>query len=667
MNKVEAEKRAEELREIIREHNQNYYVLNKPAISDFEFDLLLNELEALEKKYPELITDDSPTVEVGSDITTAFVQEKHNYPMLSLGNTYSEDELRDFDIRVKKGLGHDPEYVCELKYDGASISLKYIDGNLVSAVTRGDGEKGDNVTNNIKTIISIPKRIVNRDLPHEFVIRGEIYIPLEGFNEMNSLREESNLEKYSNPRNTAAGSLKLLDSKEVAKRPLECYLYYLLSADLPHETHSKNLAEAKNWGFRVPEVLEVAGSIEEVIQFVRKWDEARKNLPYEIDGVVIKVNSIADQKKLGLTAKSPRWAIAYKFKAERVITILNSVSYQVGRTGSITPVANLEPVQLAGTIVKRASLHNADQIEMLDLHLGDEVYLEKGGEIIPKIVGVLAENRKKDALAVGFIDNCPECGSQLMREDTEANHYCRNSDECPPQIKGKIEHFISRKAMDIDGIGEETIDLLFREGLIHDSSDLYILKYDDIVNLERMGSKSAENIIKGIQESRSRNFKNLLFGLGIRYVGETVAATLAVYFENMDNLIKADLEELTGIHEIGDRIAESLIEYFSKDKNLELIERLKDAGINMNYEKTTVGVSEKLKDQTIVISGKFSIHSRDEYKQLIEAHGGKNSSAISAKTSFILAGENMGPSKLKKADDLGVKIFSEEEFLNLID
>ena len=667
MNRKEAAKRIRDLRKQIIDHNKRYYVHNEPVISDFDYDILINELENLEKKFPEFITDSSPTKKVGNDISEGFTQVTHAYPMLSLGNTYSEEELRDFDTRVKKLLDSDPEYACELKYDGASISLTYRNGKLISGVTRGDGTKGDDVTTNIKTIISIPHSIEGQDIPAEFTVRGEIYIPLKGFAMMNLEREEAGLEKYANPRNTAAGSIKLLDPDEVSKRPLECFLYSMLGPSLPSRTHSINLDMARKWGFRVPDEIEVVSSIDEVLKFINKWDTKRKELPYEIDGVVIKVNNLDDQDRLGMTAKSPRWAIAFKFKAERASTILSSVSFQVGRTGSVTPVANLEPVLLAGTTVKRASLHNADQVELLDLHLGDEVFVEKGGEIIPKIVGVNTKSRKAGSVKVEFIRNCPECGSVLQREESEANHYCRNSNHCAPQIKGKIEHYISRKAMDIDGIGEETIDLLYRNKLVENIADLYNLRFEDLINLDRMGEKSAENILRGIEESKNRSFDKLIFGLGIRYVGETVAKTLARYFENIDKLIDADFEELTGIHEIGTRIAESLIAYFDQAENLKLISRLREAGLKMQIEDRAGEESDILKGKTIVISGKFTQHSRDEYKNIIEMHGGKNSSSISTNTSFILAGENMGPSKLKKASDLGIEIMNEEDFLKLFD
>ncbi|MDX2414864.1 MAG: NAD-dependent DNA ligase LigA, partial [Bacteroidales bacterium] len=539
MKTEDASRRIKSLRKLLKEHNHNYYVLNSTSISDFEYDILLNELETLEKKHPELKDQDSPTLKVGNDSSNEFVQEMHRYPMLSLGNTYNEEDLRDFDARVIKGLGYKPEYVCELKFDGASISLSYRKGKLVSALTRGDGEKGDNVTENVKTIKSIPWEISPEGVPDEFIVRGEIFMPLSGFYELNRQREEQGLQKFANPRNTAAGTLKMLDSKIVASRPLDCFLYYMLSDNLPADNHFDNLETAKSWGFHVPDSIEKASSMEEVLAYINKWDSKRKKLPFEIDGVVIKVNSVSDQQDLGLTAKSPRWAIAYKFKAEQVSTTLISVSFQVGRTGSITPVANLKAVQLAGTTVKRASLHNAEQIAILDLHINDEVYVEKGGEIIPKIVGVNTQSRPADAKKVEFIDRCPECGSVLIKEDGEANHYCRNSDNCPPQIKGKIEHFISRKAMDIDGLGEETIDLLYKNKLISNSADLYSLKKEDIIDLDRMGLKSAENIINSIETSKDRDLSRLLFGLGIRYVGETVAKTLAEHFRTMDKLIQA--------------------------------------------------------------------------------------------------------------------------------
>ncbi|MBN2666793.1 MAG: NAD-dependent DNA ligase LigA [Bacteroidales bacterium] len=663
MNQAEAKERIERLRKEIEEHNRKYYILNQPVISDFEYDLLINELETLEKKYPEFANPSSPTLKVGSDIAKEFRQYEHKYPMLSLGNTYNFDELRDFDSRLRKSVTGDVEYVCELKFDGASISITYINGVMFTALTRGDGTKGDDVSANIRTIGSIPAVLTNSDIPGEFIVRGEVLLPRAVFLRLNEEREKEGLNLFANPRNAAAGTLKTLDSSVVASRNLDCMFYSLLGEDLPFSTHYENLMLVSGWGFKVDANTKVCRSIEEVIQFITAWEEKRKELPYETDGVVIKVNSIDQQAEAGYTAKSPRWAIAYKYKAEQALTRLLSVSYQVGRTGTVTPVANLDPVQLAGTTVKRASLHNADQIFLLDLHINDMVYVEKGGEIIPKIVGVDSSVRDESSMRIEFIEKCPECGTGLVRNEGEANHYCPNYLHCPPQIKGRIEHFIGRKAMDIDGLGEETVDLLFNRGLIRTVADLYDLRAEQLVPLERMGEKSAARIISSIKESVSVPYHRVVFALGIRHVGETVAKTLASEFPSIDQLMSADNERLTAVNEIGPRIASSIKAWFADPENNEIISRLRAAGIKMTGVAKSSDKGDALKGKTIVISGIFSKHTRDEYKEIIERNGGKNSSSISGNTSFILAGDNMGPSKREKAEELGVKIIGEDEFL----
>ena len=657
----------DQLRADLHRHNYNYYVLNAPEISDKEFDDLMRELQDLEKEHPEYQDDNSPTMRVGSDLNKNFTQVAHKYPMLSLGNTYSENEVTDFYERVKKALNEDFEICCELKYDGTSISLTYEDGKLVRAVTRGDGEKGDDVTDNVKTIRTIPL-VLHGNYPKSFEIRGEILMPWVVFEELNREKEAREEPLFANPRNAASGTLKLQNSTIVASRKLDAYLYYLLGEELPCDGHYENLQAAASWGFKTSEHTRKAHSLEEVFEYINYWDTERKNLPVATDGIVLKVNSLRQQKNLGFTAKSPRWAIAYKFQAERALTRLNRVTYQVGRTGAVTPVANLDPVQLSGTIVKRASLHNADIIEGLDLHIGDMVYVEKGGEIIPKITGVDKDAR---SMLIGekvkFITHCPECGSKLIRFEGEAAHYCPNETACPPQIKGKIEHFISRKAMNIDGLGPETVDMFYRLGLIKDTADLYQLKTDDIKNLERMGEKSAENIVNGIAASKEVPFERVLFALGIRFVGETVAKKIAKSFTDIEELENADLEKLKNIDEIGEKIAQSIITYFSNPANRELVERLKSNGLQLHRtEEDLSGYTDKLAGQSIVISGVFTHHSRDEYKEMIEKNGGKNVGSISSKTSFILAGENMGPAKLEKAQKLGVKIMSEDEFLALL-
>lgn len=660
--------RIDQLRTDLHRHNYNYYVLNTPEISDKEFDDMMRELQDLEKEHPEYQDENSPTMRVGSDLNKNFTQVTHKYPMLSLGNTYSENEVTDFYDRVKKALNEDFEICCELKYDGTSISLTYENGKLVRAVTRGDGEKGDDVTDNVKTIRTIPLVLHGNNYPEHFEIRGEILMPWEVFEELNREKEAREEPLFANPRNAASGTLKLQNSAIVASRKLDAYLYYLLGEELPCDGHYENLQTAAGWGFKISEHTKKTHSLEEVFEYIRYWDTERKNLPVATDGIVLKVNSMRQQKSLGFTAKSPRWAIAYKFQAERALTRLNRVTYQVGRTGAITPVANLDPVQLSGTIVKRASLHNADIIEGLDLHIGDMVYVEKGGEIIPKITGVDKDAR---GMLIGekvkFIIHCPECGSKLVRYEGEAAHYCPNETACPPQIKGKIEHFISRKAMNIDGLGPETVDTFYRLGLIKDTADLYQLTAEDIKNLDRMGEKSAENIIKGIKASKEVPFERVLFALGIRFVGETVAKKIAKSFNNIEELENADLEKLTSIDEIGEKIAQSILIYFSSPLNVNLIERLKSAGLQLYRKEEDLNeYTDKLAGQSIVISGVFTHHSRDEYKDLIEKNGGKNVGSISTKTSFILAGENMGPSKLEKAHKLGIKIISEDEFLTLI-
>ena len=666
MNQAEAKERIEKLRTEIEEHNRRYYVLNQPVISDFEYDLLINELETLEKKFPEFIVEGSPTQHPGSDITKEFRQYEHKYPMLSLGNTYSYEELRDFDSRLSKSVSGPVEYVCELKFDGASISITYINGIMTTAVTRGDGTKGDDVSVNVRTIKSIPVKIYAGGIPREFIVRGEILMPRSVFNELNEERAKEGVNLFANPRNAASGTLKILDPSVVASRKLDCMFYFLLGEDLPHETHYENLMEAAGWGFKVADSIRICKNIEDVIRFIGSWENKRDSLPYETDGVVIKVNSIDQQKELGFTAKSPRWAIAYKYKAEQAVTKLLSVSYQVGRTGTITPVANLEPVILAGTTVKRASLHNADQIFLLDLHFDDMVYVEKGGEIIPKIVGVDSSARKENSKVVKFIDICPECGTPLLKNEGEANHFCPNYLHCPPQIKGRIEHFISRRAMDIEGLGEETVDLLFSKGLIRNVADLYDLRLEQLIPLERMGEKSASNILNSIKGSVNIPYSRVLYALGIRHVGETVAKTLASRFKSLDELVAADEETLTGVREIGPKIASSIISYFRDPENIEIIRRLKSTGIKLSSETNNAYTGNSLDGKVIVISGIFRMHTRDEYRDLIEKNGGKNSSSISGNTSFILAGDNMGPAKREKAEELGVRIINEAEFLKII-
>lgn len=666
MKLSDAKLRVEELRKTIDEHNHRYYVLNQPVITDFEFDLLLNELQTLEKNFPELVTPDSPTMRVGSDLTDEFVQVQHRWPMMSLGNTYSEEELTEFGERVKRTLGQEPEYVCELKYDGVSISLTYENGVLSGAVTRGDGMVGDDVTVNVRTIRSIPVRINAPGAPSSFVVRGEIYLPLKGFNEMNAARMEKGEAPFANPRNAAAGTLKLLDSKMVAARPLDCFLYFLLGDSLPAGNHYDNIMAARSWGFRTPDVMERCSGMEEVISFIRKWETARKQLPYDTDGVVVKVNSLEAQRLLGSTAKSPRWAIAYKYAAEQAVTELLSVDFQVGRTGNVTPVANLRPVQLAGTTVRRASLHNSDQIELLGLHYGDSVIIEKGGEIIPKIVGVDAGKRAGDAAVVTFPEKCPECSTPLVRNEGEANHYCPNYLHCPPQITRRIIHFVSRKAMDIEGLGEETVELLWSNGLARNVADLYDLKHEQLASLDRMGDKSASNILASLAASLSAPWNRKLFALGIRHVGETVAKTLAGAFPDIGRLMDATEEELLALPDIGPRISASVREYFSDEDNREIIRRLKAAGMTFEGAVQTRPSAGPLAGKTIVVSGTFEQYTREGIKAAIEAAGGKNAGSVSGNTSFIVAGSDMGQAKRAKAASLGIPVITEEEFVKMI-
>lgn len=660
--------RIDQLRKELHVHNYNYYVLNAPVISDLEFDKLMRELQDLEALHPEYYDPNSPSVRVGSDLNKNFTQVEHKYPMLSLGNTYSQAEVTEFYERVSKSLNEEFELCCEMKYDGTSISLTYEDGKLVRAVTRGDGVRGDDVTDNVKTIRSIPLVLHGEGYPKNFEIRGEILMPWNVFEELNRERELREEPLFANPRNAASGTLKSQNSAVVANRKLDAYLYYLLGDNLPHDGHYENLQEAAKWGFKISHISRKARTLQEVFDFINYWDVERKNLPVATDGIVLKVNSLRQQRNLGYTAKSPRWAIAYKFQAERALTKLEKVTYQVGRTGAVTPVANLDPVQLSGTVVRRASLHNADIIASLDLHIGDMVYVEKGGEIIPKITGVEVSARPAGSEKVTFITHCPECGSELVRYEDEAAYYCTNETACPPQIKGKIEHFISRRAMNIEGLGPETVDLFYQEGLIHDIADLYTLQTADICRLERMGEKSAENIIQGIERSKEVPYERVLFALGIRFVGETVAKKVAKAFRSIEALASANLDDLIHVDEIGEKIAGSIIQYFANEKNRILVERLRQSGLKLEADEEDLsGYSDKLKGMSIVISGVFARHSRDEYKALIEKHGGKNVGSISKKTSFILAGDNMGPSKLEKAQQLNIPIKDENEFLAMIE
>ena len=661
-------KQIQELRDTLHHHNHQYYVLNEPLITDYEFDQLMHQLTELEKQHPEFDDPNSPTQRVGSDLNKEFEQVKHVYPMLSLGNTYNEEEIRDFYARVSKQLMDAPfEIVCELKYDGTAIGLTYENGQLLHGVTRGDGIQGDNVTANVKTIRSIPLQLKG-DYPPSFEIRGEIFLPHDGFSKLNEARVEAGESPFANPRNAASGSLKMQNSALVAKRPLDCFLYYMLGENLPSNLHFENLAKAREWGFKIPPYIKLCKNIDEVLDFISYWDEERKNLPFDIDGIVLKVNSLEQQRSLGFTAKSPRWAISYKFKAEQGYTKLKSVTFQVGRTGAVTPVANLEPVFLAGTTVQRASLHNADIINTLDLHEGDMVYVEKGGEIIPKIVGVDESVRDNGAQKVSFIENCPECNTALIRIEGEAAHYCPNVNTCPPQVKGRIEHFIARKAMNIDGLGIETIDLLYQNGFVKDVADLYDLHPMQLAGLERMGDKSANNILAGLEASKQVNFARVLFALGIRYVGETVAKKLASSFKNIDALMNASVEQLVEVDEIGDRIAQSVVEYFGNEANRELVAKLKTIGLQFQLsEEEQAQHSNVLEGLSFVVSGSFASFSRDELKGLIEKNGGKNLSGVSSKTNYLVAGDKIGPSKLAKAEKLNVSIISEEEFKKMIE
>jgi len=656
----------ETLREELHQHNYNYYILDNAAISDYEFDMKLKELQVIEEKHPEFFDANSPTQRVGGTITKNFNTVVHDFRMYSLDNSYSKEDLLDWETRIKKMVDGDVQYTCELKYDGASMNLTYEKGKLIRAVTRGDGVRGDEVTANIKTINTVPLHLKG-DYPQRFDIRGEIILPIEGFLKMNEDRLANDEEPYRNPRNTASGSLKLQDSSEVAKRPLECLLYSIKGNNLNISTQSEGLQKAREWGFKVPKEAKLVNSIAEVLEYVEYWDMHRHNLPYEIDGIVIKVNSLYQQDELGFTAKAPRWAMAYKFKAEQVSTRLNEITYQVGRTGAITPVANLEPVQLAGTTVKRASLHNADQIEKLDVREGDEVYVEKGGEIIPKIIAVDLSKRPKNSKLTTYISNCPECAAELVRLESEAKHYCPNYHGCPPQVIGRIQHYISRKAMDIDGLGGETVALLVNSGLIKDYSDLYELTIEDVLPLERMAQKSAENLVNGIEASKTIAFERVLFALGIRYVGETVAKKLVKHYKSIDNLMVASILDLVSVDEIGERIAESVIDFFSSEENLNIIERLKYFGVQLKISaKKLANQTDILKGQTFVVSGIFESVSRTELKKLIEDNGGKVSSSISSKTSFLVAGDKMGPSKRSKAENLKVPIISESDFLKTL-
>lgn len=666
---MDPKSRIDQLSSELEQHNFNYYVQDNPTISDYEFDKLLEELILLEKAYPDLAHSNSPTQRVGGQITKQFATVKHRYPMLSLGNTYNMDEVAEFEERIRKVVLGDLEYVCELKFDGVAIGITYINGQLAQAVTRGDGEKGDDITANVKTIRSIPLKLKGQDWPMEFEMRGEIFMPLKSFEKINLEREDIGEAPLANPRNAASGTMKMQDSSVVAKRNLDCFLYAMLGEDLPYEKHYQNLQKAKEWGFKISDHSKICQNLNEIQAYIQHWDKERSKLGFDTDGIVIKVNDFNHQRQLGFTAKSPRWAVAYKFKAEQVCTRLEGISFQVGRTGAITPVANLKPVSLAGTIVKRASLHNADQIQKLDIRVGDWVFVEKGGEIIPKIVGV--ELSKRDMFVsepLHYITDCPECGTLLTRKEGEAQHYCPNEWHCPPQIKGKMVHFIGRKAMNIDGMGEETIEQLFDSGLLKTVADIYSLQSEQLLGLERFAEKSVNNLISGIQASKSVPFERVLFALGIRFVGETVAKKLANHFGSLEAIQQANLDELLAAEEIGDKIAESIQAFFANQENLEMVQRLRDAGLQFAIDPSSkVKLSSSLEGKTFVVSGVFTNFSRDAIKDLIEKHGGKNVGSVSAKTSFLLAGENMGPEKRKKAEKLGVPILSEEEFMTMIE
>jgi len=664
---IDIQQKIEGLREELRQHNYNYYVLDIPLISDYDFDIKLKGLQELENKHPEYFDSNSPTQRVGGEVTKSFTTIAHQHRMYSLDNSYSKDDILDWEKRIQKILGGvELEYTCELKYDGASINLYYQDGIFVKAVTRGDGFQGDDVTANIKTIKSIPL-VLNDNSQSTFEIRGEIVLPLDGFNKMNKERIEAGEDPYRNPRNTASGSLKLQDSAVVADRPLDCLLYQVVADDLPFASHFEALQFATKAGFKVPKTIQLCKTTNEIFEFLNFWDKKRHTLPYETDGVVIKVNALAHQDELGYTSKSPRWALAYKFKAEQVNTILNEITYQVGRTGAITPVANLEPVELAGTIVKRASLHNADQIEKLDIRVGDTVFVEKGGEIIPKIVGVDFENRPIDSVKTKYITHCPDCNTELVRKEGDAKHYCPNEFGCPTQITGRIQHFISRKAMNIDGLGAETVELLYENGLIANYADLYELDESQIIPLERMAEKSAKNMILGIEASKQIPFEKVLFGLGIRFVGETVAKKIAKHYNNIDNLIQASFEDLVNVDEIGERIAQSIISFFENPINIDIVNRLKIFGLNFSLDKSLLlNQTEKLKGLVFVVSGVFYEFSRTELKKSIEDNGGKVTGSISKKTNYIIAGDNMGPSKKEKAEKLEIPIISENDFMVML-
>jgi DNA ligase (NAD+) len=669
MSLFEIKERIESIVKELNEHNYRYYVLAQPTLSDFEYDKKLEELARLEKEYPEYLDPESPTIKVGGYITKEFETVRHKWPMLSLGNTYNEQDLKDFDERVRKALGDDFEYVCELKFDGLSISLTYENGKLLRAITRGDGTQGDDVTNNVKTIRSIPKTIKASGYPESFDIRGEVFMHRAAFERLNNERIENNEIAFANPRNFASGTLKMQDSTVVAKRPLDCFLYFLYTEKHSYNTHWESLEAVKNWGFHVCEHTKLCKNIDSALEFIHYWEEHRFGLSYDIDGIVIKVNNLSQQQELGFTAKSPRWAISYKYKAQEVETILEKVSYQVGRTGAVTPVANLKPVLLAGTTVKRATLHNSNEIKRLDLHLGDTVLVEKGGEIIPKIIAVNTSKRDNSAIRVIYPEVCPECKTPLIRKEGEAVHYCPNDEDCPPQIVGKIQHFIGRKAMNIDGLGDETIEAFYKRGFIVHISDLYTLykKGDILKQIDRFGEKSISNMLEGIEKSKQMPFEKVLFGLGIRYIGETVAKKLAAYFKNIDSLMNASFEELIAVEEIGERIAESLIEYFKEPRHKEQIEQLRSHGLQFeSIQKTVELESTKLEGKSFIISGVFENYSRDELKDIIEANGGKILSSISAKLNFLLAGDNMGPAKLEKATKLQIPIISDDDLIKML-
>lgn len=666
MTNQEAKNRIAALSAELNEHNYKYYVLSEPSISDFEFDKKLEELMALETEFPEFLSPESPSQRVGGTITKDFPTVKHQYPMMSLGNSYSKEEMQEFMARITKALEREVEYVCELKFDGVAIGIRYVDGKMTQAITRGDGVQGDEITANIRTIRSLPLQAKGSTYPKEFEVRGEVYFPRDNFDQLNREREEIGEPLYANPRNTASGTLKSQDSAVVASRGLDCFLYGAMASERIADTHYGSLMKLKEWGFKVSEHMRLCKSADEVFAFLETWDTERFKLGFDIDGVVIKVNSLDDQDELGFTAKSPRWAIAYKFASEQAVTRLNEVTYQVGRTGAITPVANLEPVLLAGTTVKRASLHNADQIAKLDLHLGDMVQVEKGGEIIPKIVGVDLTQRDANAPVVEYIDTCPECGTALVRNEDEAKHFCPNELGCPPQVKGKMEHFISRKAMNVDGLGAETVQQFYDAGLVENVADLYELTYEQIIALDRMADLSTKNILAGLEASKQVPFPRVLFGIGIRFVGETVAKKLAKHFKNIDALMSASQEELVAVDEIGDRIAESVLQFFADERNRAIIERLRQHGLKLEVEDSNELKSNVLEGKTFVVSGVFFQFSREEIKAAVEQHGGKNISSISKKTDYVLAGDKMGPSKLQKAEDLGIPIISEEDFLGMI-